>query len=241
MESYKSEDGKGGILAILIILIILILAFGLYIFVSDKNGMEKIFSKVEEEEASLTEYIVYGTHLNIKGEVKTETAGIKEVNLVFMTAGEDEKKIKLKFELDGDKIKFHTSDLINTGIDLEEMDQNKYYMIIEAEYTKEPKYFSIKNSTECGETQYYTITKNNLNHKIDINFDIYKNDEKSVNYMFMDVKPSKLPRDVYDVVVDPGHGGADNGAEGRPDTRKRSLRLSMETWLKLSLKSWVLR
>ena len=47
MRRYKSEAGKGGALAILLILIILIVAFSLYIFVSDKNGMEKLFSKVE--------------------------------------------------------------------------------------------------------------------------------------------------------------------------------------------------
>lgn len=213
MRRYKSEAGKGGALAILLILIILIVAFSLYIFVSDKNGMEKLFSKVEEEEAILTEYIVYGTHLNIKGELKTETAGIKGVNLVFATTGEDEKKIKLKFEFDEGEVKFNTSDLINTGIDLEDMAQNKYYMLIELEYQKEAKYFSIKNSTEYGEVVYYTITKNNVNYKIDIDFDTYKKEEKSTNYMFMDVKPAHLPKDVYDIVIDPGHGGADNGAE----------------------------
>lgn len=214
MKKKKTKGSKGGILAILFILVILILAFGIYIFVSNKNGMERILGKVDEKQATLTEYIVYGTHLNIKGEVKTETTGIKGVNLVLATTDEDEKKIKLKFEFDGDLVKFHTSDLINMGIDLEGMAQNKYYILIEVEYEKVPKYFSINNSTEYGEVVYYTITKNNVNYKIDIDFDTYKKDEKSISYMFMDVKPSHLPKDVYDVVIDPGHGGADNGAEG---------------------------
>lgn len=213
----KTKGRNGGILAILFILVILILAFGMYIFVVNKNGAERIFSKVDEKQANLTEYIVYGTHLNIKGEVSAETSGIKGVNLVFATTKQDEKKVKLKFETSGDKLKFNTSELINTGINLEEMEENKYYMLIEVEYDKEPKYFSLKNSTEYGEVTYYTITKNNVNNKIDIAFDTYKKDEKHTDYMFMEVKPSHLPKDVYDVVIDPGHGGADNGAEARTD------------------------
>ena len=31
--------------------------------------------------------------------------------------------------------------------------------------------------------------------------------------MLIDIKDAKLPKDVYDIVIDPGHGGSDNGAE----------------------------
>ena len=59
------------ILGILIILIILIALFSIYIVQNDKISkieLEEILLKVEEEEANLTEYIVYGTHLNLKGD-----------------------------------------------------------------------------------------------------------------------------------------------------------------------------
>lgn len=69
------------------------------------------------------------------------------------------------------------------------------------------------NKTKYNNIEYYTITKNNTNKKIDINFDMYVGEEKTANYMAMEVKNSKLPKDVYDIVIDPGHGGSDNGAE----------------------------
>lgn len=69
------------------------------------------------------------------------------------------------------------------------------------------------NKTEYEKIEYYTITKNNTNNKITINFGTYEGEGKIANYMAMEVKSTKLPKDVYDIVIDPGHGGSDNGAE----------------------------
>ena len=71
------------------------------------------------------------------------------------------------------------------------------------------KYYTIENKTEYNESIYYTITKNNSNKKIEISFDSFNLEEKRINYMKIDVKNSKLPKDVYDIVIDPGHGGSD--------------------------------
>lgn len=34
-----------------------------------EQEIESILSKIEKEQANLTEYIIYGTHLNLKGEI----------------------------------------------------------------------------------------------------------------------------------------------------------------------------
>lgn len=91
-------------------------------------------------------------------------------------------------------------------------------MMIEVRYgettkKQESKRYSIRNNTKYMDNEYYSITKGGSNKKIDIKFDIYSENEKNINYMLLDTKKSKLPKDVYDVVVDPGHGGSDNGAE----------------------------
>ena len=87
-------------------------------------------------------------------------------------------------------------------------------MLIEVAYgKKEYKYYTIKNTTEYGEITYYTITKNNSNNKIEIKFNNYKTEEKNINYMLIESKIAHLPKDVYDVVIDPGHGGSDVGAK----------------------------
>ncbi len=50
----------------------------------------------------------------------------------------------------------------------------------------------------------YTLTRNNVNKKIDINIT-----EESSSIV---VSNSTLPNDIYDVVIDSGHGGSDSGA-----------------------------
>ena len=37
-------------------------------------------------------------------------------------------------------------------------------------------------------------------------------DDTKKNYMNINVEDTKLPKDVYDIVIDPGHGGKDGGA-----------------------------
>lgn len=201
-------------LAFLLILIIIGIVFGIYIFTFNETGMKSIFGKVQNMNVNLTEFIVYGTHLNIKGEINESTPEVKSVNLIFAKLDGEDNKIKLKYEEHVGKILFSTSDILNDGIDLEKISVGKYYMLIEIEYgKKEAKYYSIKNNTEYGDLLYYTITKDNTNNRIDIKFDKYESEEKTTDYMLIEAKHTKLPKDVYDVVVDAGHGGADNGAE----------------------------
>lgn len=92
-------------------------------------------------------------------------------------------------------------------------------MVIEVKYLdssnkEKSKRYTIQNNTKYDEIVYYTITKNNSNHRIDIKFDNYNKDERNIKYMALEVKKSRLPKDVYDIVIDPGHGGADKGAKG---------------------------
>lgn len=136
------------------------------------------------------------------------------MNLVLAKINEKEEKVKLKYERNENGITFCTSDLINDGIYLEELSLDKKYLLVEVQLEKNvKKYYTIENETEYNEVIYYTITKNNSNRKIDIAFDSFDLEDKNINYMKIDVKNSKLPKDVYDIVIDPGHGGSDKGAE----------------------------
>ena len=210
----ERRAGKRITLALLLVIIIAGVIFGIYAVTSNETGMKSIFGKVQNINANLTEFIVYGTHLNIKGEINEVTPELESVNLVFSKLDGNEEKIKLKFEENAGNIVFSTSDILNDGIDLEKIELSKHYMLIELEYGKnERKYYSIENKTEYDDLIYYTITKNDANNRIDIKFDKYESEEKTTDYMFIEAKHTKLPKDVYDVVVDAGHGGADNGAE----------------------------
>ena len=73
----------------------------------------------------------------------------------------------------------------------------------------EIKYYSLKNNTEYGDINYYTLTRNGKNNNINIGF----KQKDDIPFLELSVKEvNELPNDVYDVVIDPGHGGADGGA-----------------------------
>ncbi len=209
---------------LIFILIIILIIVGSIFAISkigkvknEKDHEKEIFESLEIEEANLTEYIVYGTHLNLKGELKGAIQDVNSVNLLLSGLNGEKKNIKVDYEIAPDKISFCTSNLINEGIDLENLSIDKHYVLLEVSYGEknQKKYYSIKNGTKYPNVEYYTITKNRSNNKINIGFSIYQTEEKSTNYMALDIEHSKLPKNVYDVIIDPGHGGSDNGAENR--------------------------
>ena len=205
------------ILVLLVTSVFISLLYSIYVIKNakyKKDGMISIFDKVQINQANLTEYIVYGTHLNIKGEIEEKPEDINEVNLVFAYLDGTEKKIDLNYEATENALKFYTSDLINTGIDLEDLKIEKHYLLIEVKYGDDKtNYYSIRNKTEYDEILYYTISKHHSNNKVSIQFCDCEVEGKDISYMVIDVKNSKLPKEVYDIVIDPGHGGADTGAE----------------------------
>lgn len=69
-----------------------------------------------------------------------------------------------------------------------------------------------------GNIEYYTVSGENGNNKIDIKFDkkVFENTE--YDYLSINVANAELPEDVYDVVIDAGHGGTDSGEKSGKDT-----------------------
>ena len=93
---------------------------------------------------------------------------------------------------------------------MEELDVTDYYILLKIQFLdNDVKYYSLLNDTEYGNIDYYTLTRNGRNNKIHINFGSYK----EIPFLGLNItKVNKLPEDVYDMVIDPGHGGSDSGA-----------------------------
>ena len=70
---------RKNIVIIILIILIIVVAFIAVMVIRRKASMEKIFGKIENINAYLTEYIVYGPHLNIKGEIRENIYNVKEV------------------------------------------------------------------------------------------------------------------------------------------------------------------
>lgn len=181
----KSVVGKI-ILRMVLVLIIVLIAYAVYEEMNKVNNKEEvkdIFEGVEvSKQVKVSEYIVYGPHLNIKGSLDIESSNVKTVKLVLKTADEEStREINVKHKTKGSGIEFSISELINEGIDLESLSENTYYLFLKVKYLDETeKYYSLKNNAnyENKEVEYYTITKNGKNNKVDIKFASNNKDEQ---------------------------------------------------------------
>lgn len=181
--------------------------------IDDKNKI------IQYKEASLVKYTVYGTHLNldIKLDYDEKLSNIISSKLILRDSDNNDIEYNLEYEIDKESIVFSTSNNINKGINLEDIDNGKYSTFLkldiyetsddEEELIKD-YYYVLNNSTKYDEVDYYTITRNSLNKKVDIYFEDFF--DKSTFCVL--VTNCNLPDEVYDIVLDAGHGGADEGA-----------------------------
>lgn len=187
-----------------ILLLILLLVFS-YIFFTYRNlkYYEKILNDVDDIEFNINNYSIFGTHLNIDGCINKK---LDNPNLILKNKKE-EISLKSKFYEDNGSTCFYISKNNNDGIYLDDLKRGDYILLIR----DNNKYYTLKNNTNYKDLEYYTITKDNSNNKINIKFKKYENK----NYVNIIIKKSKLPEDVYDISIDPGHGGKDPGAIGK--------------------------
>lgn len=166
---------------------------------------------------NISKYYVYGTKFNIEGEFKLQNQSkVQKISLSLRNDKGKETEYGLKYEVVDNSILFKSSDKINGGIYLDDLTEGEYYLLIKVAYDDEQiEYYSMKNNTQYSKIEYYTITKNDSNNSINIGFDNYNNKDKKCSYLKLDVKRCKLPKDVYDIAIDAGHGGTDTGAANK--------------------------
>lgn len=192
---------------------------------------EKKFTGLDgvEKLCNVTGFFTYGTSFCLSGSfIASEGKTVADVYIILSQAY-DSKNLSSKSEtytysavyneLPQNQVTFNSYKKINDGIDLENITNGSYCILVKAIYTDGAyDYYSLSydmasagndNSSIC----YYTITdtnkSDNKNQKIDIGFST----ENNMPYGFFNVCYSALPDDVYDIVIDPGHGGTDVGAK----------------------------
>jgi N-acetylmuramoyl-L-alanine amidase len=181
----------------LVILGILFLSFCGFI-VYDSYFKDKIpVLEIQEEIVQIDKLYIYGTHLNIEGSYSfTDTPELVLYDGEFIS-----------YKLNSEKGNFNVSELLNDGIYLDDIPLGDYYLFLKTKYTEEDKekykYYSLKNNTDYQTTTYYTMS--NYNKKIVID------NEEDYPTMMLHVANNN-DNDIYDIVIDPGHGGMDGGA-----------------------------
>ena len=160
---------------------------------------EDILNTIGNNKVDVDTFTIYGKYLNIKGNLPVEDGTYK------VTLKNDKEEITFPIETEDNK--FSTNKYINDGINLEKLKQGSYLLLLCDD--KETKTcYHLVNKTEYHDNKYYTMTRNNTNNLITFNEMTYSNH----NYWEVSIKNEKAPSDVYDVVIDPGHGGVDTGA-----------------------------
>ena len=169
----------------------------LYKNITEKNKFiyEDILNEVGENTVNVNEFTIYGKYLNLKGDLPSSGS----FDLILKN---NEEEIILK---SFDNI-FSTSDFINDGINLDKLKIGKYIMLLHD--TVNNKYYNLINKTNYHDNEYYTMTKDNKNNLITFKEEVFN----TSNYWTVEIKEEKLPDNVYDIVIDPGHGGIDTGA-----------------------------
>jgi len=215
---------------LIIIFVLVVLGFvGYFVYVNYFEG--KIPIKVtEEEHALIEEYYVYGNHLNIKGSLEIEDKNYQDIKLT-MYNGED-KDIDIISDVKDNKINFYISEYINEGLYLDDIGIGTYHLFLKIIYDNPEneeeniiKYYVLENTTEYEDVTYYTLSK--YNNKIYIDF------VNNYGTMAFSVSENK-GKEIYDVTIDPGHGGMDGGGS-KGDYKESNFTMSISKKVKANL------
>ena len=179
-----------------IFLVIIIFIFVL--FVVDINNFDnKMYDKITKENVYVDEIYIYGRYFNIKGHADFN---LDDAFLIFVDSAFNETK----YDLSVNENKFYLSDKINGGLNLEDIKYDSSTILL----MSNDKYYPLINNSNYENTDYYTISNFNKTNYLEFVFSKFKD----VSFLKLKCKNILVPNDVYDIVIDPGHGGADVGA-----------------------------
>ena len=164
----------------IIIIVIIIFIYQISANKSQESDSVSAFSSINEimdeiqndTHANVNRYIVYGTHFNLEGDIEIhEDNEIQSAEVVAKTASGKEVHIDTEYTYEDNQLSFSTLKEINTGLDLESLNVEDYYILLKVQFSNnKTKYYSLSNNTEYGDIEYYTLTRKDTNNRINIDF-----------------------------------------------------------------------
>ncbi len=231
---------------IVIILMIIGICLGVSITIKkelpkkrQEENMANIINKIQVKSADIKEFYTYGRAFNIAGEINNiNKDNFEGVKLVITDGGEYEKTYNLNSNLEDNKLEFSSDIEINSGIILDELENKNYYCMLRLKLNNsaEPKYYSFINSSGNENIEYYTVTKEEKNRKARIEFIKNKSKDNEYNLLKISLEDIDLPEEIYDIIIDAGHGGKDKG-ENAGAVTEADVALDYAKTLKQSLDS----
>lgn len=204
-----------------IFLILVFIGIGSGIFITTKRESDKkeaeqkidnVFESVQTKTAILTNFYTYGDTLNIEGKLSNISKDNFEGAKVIITDGTNEKSASLEASIENKELVFSTSQ-INDGIELDDLELGNYYILLRLKLNNSsvPKLYFLAPQDSISEIEYYTVTKNGERRKVNIGMLERNLNDKIYKYLSVKVMNSENLEDVYDFVIDAGHGGKDVG------------------------------
>ena len=215
LYNYLGDNMKKVFLAVIV--------FILFLFIIDINKFNnKLYKKIEQENIYIDEIYIYGRFLNIKGHADFN---IENASLIFLNKNFEETK----YNIITNQTNFYISDKINGGINLEKIIYDDYTLLL----LLNDKYYSFNNRSNYDTTTYYTITKNNKTNYITFNFEEFKNK----TFLKLNSVTKNTPNNIYDIVIDPGHGSSYDPGAVMNDIYESNINLSISLKLKEKLEN----
>lgn len=205
---------------VILILLIIGICYGISITIerkvpnySQKEIETKIFNMMQTKSAEATNVYTYGKALNINGKITNISKDNFESVKLYITDGYNfEQSYNLNYNFEENNLVF-SSELINSEIIIDNLENSEYYIFVRLKVNNsiEPKYYSFENTSGSSPIEYYTVTKDLANRKATISFSQKDFNNKKYNLLTLKLEDVVLPENIYDIVIDAGHGGKDVG------------------------------
>lgn len=157
----------------------------------------------------LTDIWILGTHIGLTG--KGSGALPASASLVLCGDGGSEAEWPLQLTKQSGGYSFTLSDNLNDGIDIQTLSEGEGCLLVrgtQADGTVQ--LFALTDETGVLPLETYTLTRNESNLKITLSSQTCLNGG-TMESLVLGRTACTLPENVYDVVLDAGHGGSDGG------------------------------
>ncbi len=237
---------KNFLKALVIIFMLIGIGYGISITVKrevpEKNAKMveiNIYNKIQTKTAELTNFYTYGKSFNITGKISNISKdNLENAKLVITDGLEYEQSYALNYSFENTYLIFSSDNEMNNGIILDKLSEGEYYILLRLTLNNsvEPRYYSFSNASTYNSLDYYTLTKEDSNEKAEIYFYDKSYNGKEYKLSTIKIESAVLPDEIYDIIIDAGHGGKDVG-ERSGGTTEADLTLEYSKLLKESLES----
>lgn len=204
--------------------LVLLLCFLMSVLLSACGSPAAGATKELSGTATLSRYYTYGAFFQAEGtlalkDLDLSPKDIKKAQIQLRTGNgeEDRTAFEVPFSASKQTLTFRTAKHLDEGLCLDTLDTGATAAFLLLTLKDDsPRLFALSDGTGTKKTgpqepvEYYTLPYGHRGHrKVTTAFDQVGSTETLVFH----TKRSRLPSDVYDIVVDPGHGGKDPGAQ----------------------------